>query len=317
MKCQFIFGELNIKKQCDKYGVPLWQCPQFLFLVMGLIVIITAIATYYIGNKYIFDPRLVALIVLIVSTVIFIVGFIISQSFERLAEANKIKSEFVSIVSHQLRTPLSNLGWAIEVLMSGKLGKTDRQQFEYFVILRENIVRMNELIKDLLMVSRIQTQTLFFSEKEFSLVELVQDLIEEFKIIAQASNVNLIFDRPQNIPLVFADQFKIRQVVQNLLDNAIRYTQNKGEVKINIESQNNRVYLEIQDNGVGIPKDDQKHIFQRFFRADNAMKYQTQGSGLGLYIAKSIIDKSGGKIGFTSRQDQGSTFWFTIPILKK
>jgi len=281
-----------------------------------MVVIIAAVATYYIGTKYIFDPRLVALIVLMVSTILFVVGFIISQSFERLAEANKIKSEFVSIVSHQLRTPLSNLGWAIEVLMSGKLGKTDHRQFEYFVILRENIVRMNELIKDLLMVSRIQTQTLFFSEKEFSLVELVQELIQDFKVVAQASNVNVIFDQPQNIPLVFADPFKIRQVVENLLDNAIRYTQNKGEVRIKIETQGNRIYFAIQDNGVGIPQKDQKQIFQRFFRADNVMKYQTQGSGLGLYISKSIIDKSGGKIGFISPKGQGSTFWFTIPILK-
>ncbi|MBU0546986.1 HAMP domain-containing histidine kinase [Patescibacteria group bacterium] len=316
MKYQSIFRELNIKKQCDKYGVPLWQCPQFLFLIMGIMVIITAIATYYIGTKYIFDPRLVAFIVLIISTILFVIGFIISQSFERLAEANKIKSEFISIVSHQLRTPLSNLGWAIEVLMSGKLGKTDLQQFEYFVILRENIVRMNELIKDLLMVSRIQTQTLFFSKKEFSLVDLVQELIQDFKVIAQASNVRVIFNQSKNIPLIFADQFKIRQVIGNLLDNAIRYTQDKGEIKIKIEVQGNRVYFAIQDNGVGIPKEEQKYIFQRFFRADNVMKYQTQGSGLGLYIAKSIIDKSGGKIGFTSQEGHGSTFWFTAPILK-
>lgn len=316
MKLQSILKDLNIKKQCDRYGVPLWQCPQFLFIIMGFTVIIIALATYYIGTKYMFDSRLVALMVLAISSIIFVIGFIISQSFERLAEANKMKSEFVSVVSHQLRTPLSNLGWAIEVLMSGKLGKTDNKQFEYLVILRENTTRMNELVKDLLMVSRIQAQTLFLNEKEFSLAELTKDLIKDFQIISQASNVKVSFEEPKKSSLIFADEFKIRQVIQNLLDNAIRYTRSKGEVVISIDVRNNKVYFTIKDNGVGIPKNDQKHIFQRFFRADNAMKYQTQGSGLGLYIAKSIIDKSRGKIGFSSQQDKGSTFWFTIPISK-
>jgi len=317
MKYITIFNELNITRQCKRYGVPLWQCPQFLFLVMGLVVIIVAIATYYIGTQYIWDPRLVALIVLIVSTILFVVGFIISQSFERLAEANKIKSEFISVVSHQLRTPISNLGWAIELLMSGRLGKIEKKQTEYFTILKENIGRMRELVKDLLMVSRIETQTLLFKGKEFCLAELTQELIKDFEPVAKASNVQIVFNQPKRIPLVFADPFQIRQVVENLLDNAIRYIQNKGDIRIKIEARDNKLYFKIKDNGVGIPPEDQKYIFQKFFRADNAMKYQTQGSGLGLYIAKSIIEKSKGRIGFISQKEQGSTFWFYLPILKE
>jgi len=317
MKYITIFNELNIARQCKRYGVPLWQCPQFLFLIMGVVVIITAIATYYIGTQYIWDPRLVALIVLVVSSILFVVGFIISQSFERLAEANKIKSEFISVVSHQLRTPLSNLGWAIELLMSGKLGKIEKKQTEYFTILKENIGRMGELVKDLLMVSRIETQTLLFKSKEFCLAELTQELVKEFEPVAKASNVKVIFNQPKRIPLVFADLFQIRQVVENLLDNAIRYTKNQGDIRIKIEARGNKLYFEIKDNGVGIPLEDQKHIFQKFFRADNAMKYQTQGSGLGLYIAKSIIEKSKGRMGFISQKEQGSTFWFSLPTFKE
>ncbi len=103
-------------------------------------------------------------------------------------------------------------------------------------------------------------------------------------------------------------------VIENFLDNAIRYVQEKGLVEIKIKREKDFVYFEIKDNGVGIPKEDQKYIFQKFFRSENILRYQTQGSGLGLYISKAIIEKSGGKIGFSSQEGRWSTFWFTLPI---
>ena len=112
---------------------------------------------------------------------------------------------------------------------------------------------------------------------------------------------------------VIASSNHIQLVVENFLDNAIRYVKQSGDIKIKIEDRNGKIYFEIKDNGVGIPNDDQKYIFQKFFRAKNVMKYQTQGSGLGLYIAKNIIEKSNGKIGFKSKENEGSTFWFTLP----
>ncbi len=316
MKLKEILRQLNVFTQCKKYGLSLWQCPQFLFLVMGVVVMITAITTYYIGTQYVWDPRLVALIVLIISTVLFVIGFLISQSFERLAEANKIKSEFISIVSHQLRTPISNLGWTIELLMSGKLGRIEAKQTEYFKILKENIIRMKELVKDLLIVSRIETQTLFLKEKTFYLSDTIKKLIVAFEPTAKASNITISFENQKDLPQVIADPFQIKQVIENLLDNAIRYIKEKGEVKLKLNLEQDNFYFEINDTGVGIPEKDKKYIFQKFFRADNVMKYQTQGSGLGLYIAKSIIKKSKGKIGFKSQEGQGSTFWFTLPIKK-
>jgi len=314
MKLEEISAELNVSAQCKKYGLSLWQCPQFLFLIMGIIIVATAITVYWIGTKYIGDPYLVSLIILGVSAILFVIDFTISHSFEKLAEANKIKSEFISIVSHQLRTPISNLKWVIELLMSGRLGKIEAKQTEYFKILKENIGRMGELVKDLLMVSRIEAQTLFLREKRFSLSDMIKEVILEFALIAKASNVTINFENQKDLPQIMADPFQIRQVVGNLLDNAIRYTKEKGKVKLKLKLEHNNFYFEISDAGVGIPQKDKKYIFQKFFRTDNAMKYQTQGSGLGLYIAKSIIKKSKGKIGFKSQEGQGSTFWFTLPI---
>ena len=308
------FNQFNISSQCKRYGLPLWQCPTFLFLLMGLMIISSTLITYFIGRRYIEDPEIVVLIVLSLTAFLFIVAFSITRSFERLAEANRLKSEFISIVSHQLRSPLSNLSWTIELLMSGRLGVVEEKQVEYFKILKENITRMGDLVSDLLIVSRLETATLPIKKKEFSLSELIKSLAVEFKIFAEASNVELKLNLPEGMPDAFADDSQIRLVVENLIENAIRYVKNKGTVEISLEQKGDSIYFRIKDSGVGIPKADQKFIFQKFFRSANVLKSQTQGSGLGLYIAKSIIEKSGGKIGFQSEENKGSTFWFTLPI---
>ena len=314
MNLKKILAQFNILGQCRQYGVSLWQCPQFLFLIMGLVIIAATLAVYTIGTRYIEDPGIVALVVLLVTVVLFIIAFIITRSFERLAEASRMKSEFVSIVSHQLRSPLSNLIWAIELLMSGRLGKIEENQIEYFKILKENSSRMGELVSDLLIVSKIETATLPIKKQEFPIEDLIKKLISNIEPFAKASNVEIKFETQKDLPKVFADPSQIRLVIENLLDNAIRYVKEKGVVEIKLETKGNDLYFEIKDNGIGIPKDDQKYIFQKFFRSENAFRYQTQGSGLGLFITRSIVNKSGGKIDFKSEENKGSTFWFTLPI---
>jgi signal transduction histidine kinase len=308
-----IINQVNIPAQCKRYGISLWQCPQFLFLIMGLIIIGSTLIAYAIGTRYIEEPELVAFIVLILTAILFAIAFIISRSFERLAEASRMKSEFISIVSHQLRAPLSNLGWAIELLMSGRLGKIEARQIEYFRILKENSTRMKELVQDLLIVSRIETATLPLKKRWFSLEGLINELISEFQPFAEASNVKIEFKPVKNLPEIFADPSQIKLALENLLDNSIRYSKDRGKVMIRLEPKNKKLYFEIKDNGVGIPKEDQRYIFQKFFRSENVLRYQTQGSGLGLYISKSIIEKSGGKMGFKSEENKGSTFWFALP----
>jgi signal transduction histidine kinase len=309
-----ILEQLNIPKQCKKYGLSLWQCPSFLFLVMGIIISLVSILSYAIGTRYIEDPRIVALIVLTATAILLVLATLITNSFEKLAEANRIKSEFISIVSHQLRAPLSNLAWTLELLMSGKFGKTEPEQVEYFKILKENSDRMRDLVKDLLIVSKIESAKLSLKKEEFSLEELTKEIIKEFEPFAKASNCQVEFFPEENLPKILGDRYQIRQVIENLLDNAIRYTKGEGKVKIRIMKEKKFIHFEIEDNGVGIPKEDQKFIFQKFFRASNVLKYKTQGTGLGLYISKAIIERSGGKIGFKSQEGVGTTFWFKLPI---
>lgn len=315
MKIKDFFKQLNVVEQCKKYGLTIWQCPQFLFLVMGLIIIGSTLTIYVIGTRYIENPELVALLVLLVTLVLFVIAFVITRSFERLAEANRMKSEFVKIVSHQLRSPMTNLKWSIDLLMSGELGEIGKEQIEYFKILRENVGRMTELVKDLLTVSRIEEGSLLVKKERVSLEQIIKDLILRFKPLALASNVEVKLEVQNELPEILIDSYQIKTVIENLLDNAIRYIKGKGEVIIKIEKREKSLYLQIKDTGVGIPKEDQKFIFQKFFRAENAIRQQTQGSGLGLFIAKSIIEKSGGKIGFQSEENNGTTFWFTLPII--
>lgn len=325
MNFKAILSQFNIISQCKKYHLPLWQCPQFVFLVMGVIIICSTLLSYFIGLRLIDDPLIVTIIVFMLVTLLFILDFIITQSFERLAQVARMRSDFIGIVSHQLRAPLSNLRWAIEALMSGYLNHLQEKQLEYFKILKENSDRMQALVSDLLIVSRIEEGKLPLQKSPFSLSELVKQIIKEFEPFAQARNVKIRLAIGKNLPFAFADPRQTRQAIENLLDNAIRYipppsfeqykgkVKRKREVKITLSHQDFRLFFKIEDTGLGISQKDQKYLFKKFFRAESAKKLQTQGSGLGLFIVKSIIERMGGKIGFKSQENKGSVFWFTLP----
>lgn len=306
--------QLNIFIQSRKQGVSIWQYPQFLFLVMGIVTIALILTAYAIGIQYVADPQQVALLVLILAVILLVITFTITQSFERLIEANRMKSEFVSIVSHQLRSPLSNLKWSLELLMSGRLGEIEAPQLEYFKILKDSSTRMRELVKDLLIVSRIEQGKLPFRKTEVSLPAITKDLISEFTPFTKAANTEIQFEADADLPKVFTDPLQIKLVIENFLDNATRYIQKRGKVEVRINKEDRFTHFQIKDNGVGIPKEDQKYIFRKFFRSSNALKRQTQGTGLGLYISKSIIEKAGGKIWFQSEEGKGSIFHFTLPV---
>jgi len=306
---------LNIFAQCKKYGIPLWQCPQFLFVVMGLLIIVSSVSFYLIGERYIADPRIVALVVLIVSITFLIIAFIITHSFENLAEANRMKTEFVNIVSHQLRTPLTNLRWATQFLSSTEFGGTSQsQKEEYYDIIKENSARMEQLIDDLLTITRLKQDKIDRKKTKFSLNSLVKEVISEYSRFARASNLKIEFKSPPKLPSVFASYPLIKIVVENLINNAIHYSRG-GKIFIELKSlPPKRVVFKIKDEGIGIPSEDQKYIFQKFFRAKNATKTEVYGTGLGLFIVKLILDSMDGKVWFVSKENQGSTFYFSLPI---
>jgi len=309
-----ISNQLNIISQCRQYGLPLWQCPQFLFIILGVIIVIATLASYLIGARFINEPELVALIVLIVTTFLLIISYIITKSFERLAQVSRMKSEFINIVSHQLRSPLTNIKWTFEVLTSKEFEVPPKKQEEYFINVKENIVRMVELVDDLLVVSKIEEGAFSITKESIDLEELVVNLISRYKVFASSSKIDLILNLEKHIPKILADPSMLKLVIENLIDNAIRYTTGGGKIEIKFEKKEKEILFSVKDSGVGIPEKEQKYIFQKFFRAENVLKRRTKGSSLGLYVCRSIISKSRGKIWFKSKVGQGTTFYFTLPI---
>jgi len=315
-------SKMNPAEECRKYSTVLWQCPQFLFLVMGGLIIVSVMFSFFLGNRYIDNPQITLLLILALTGVLLSMAFIITRSFEQLAEANRLKTEFINIVSHQLRSPLTNLKWGLDFLM-GEGAARNQQETGYFHILNENIGRMHELVNDLLTVSRVEQGTFPFQEKEFELQDVIDQVLLEFQSASQASNVDVKIEG-KRVPKLYNDPSLVRHVLGNLIDNAIRYAwkdseatsqgkRERNQLVIRLSDQGSSVRVELQDNGVGIPQEDQKYIFQKFFRSSNAVRRQTEGSGLGLFIVKSLLEKVGGQIGFKSEENKGSTFWFTLP----
>jgi len=316
-----ICSRFNPFAVCYKYNVPLWQCPQFLFFVMGLVIIGVIIATYFVATSRVGDPFMVALIVLAAGAVLLIINFIITNSFERMADASRMKTELVNIVSHQLRAPLTNIRFALDFLSLDNKDKeppkqrASAEQEEYHTIIKENSDRMNDLVNNLLTISRIESGNFPLNKQNVSLVKVTKELIGKFKAYIEASNVRVSLDVQGETKNVFTDPLWLEQVVENLLDNAIKYTKGGGEIKITIKQKDGRIDFGIEDEGMGIPKDEQKYIFQKFFRSKNVSKAKTHGSGLGLNIVKRVVELSGGHVWFQSQEGKGTTFFFVLPTI--
>lgn len=318
MDSKKVCDQLNFVKQCRRYGLSIWECPHFLTILLGIVTIVAMLGTYIIGNRYTDQPELVVLIIIGITILLMIIGYFIIRGFTVLAEANQMKTEFVSIASHQLRTPLSIIKWTLNLIMDDKDSHFNNEQLTYLKDIEENNQRMINLVNDLLSVSRVEQGRLGLLFKKTDIVKLTQELISEYNILAKASNISIETNFDSNLKEAWTDPRQIKLAMQNLLDNAIRYTVNgKSKIIISAKQINDQsLRWEIEDNGVGIPKTDQKKIFYKFFRSQNVLRYQTQGTGLGLFIAKAIVKESKGKIGFKSTEGRGSTFWFELPTKK-
>jgi len=306
----------KIFSECKKYKIPLWQCPQFLFLILGLVIIFSIIFTYLIGAKYIQDLATLTLLICFLTIVLFILAFSIVNSFENLLSVSRLKSEFIEIVSHSLRTPLTNLNWTIDFFLTKNPNKIEKEQIEQLRFLKESSKRMEDLISKLLIVSRLEDPTFFQSKEEISIEEILNDIIQKAKDKIEKLKLNLELKIQKDLPKIFANPFYLKIVLESLLDNAICYNKESGKIEIELEKKGKNIYFEIKDTGVGIPKEDQKYIFQKFFRSENIAKFQIPGTGLSLFITKKIIENLGGKIGFESIENKGSRFWFLIPTKK-
>lgn len=239
----------------------------------------------------------------------------LSRANEKLQKFDEVKSNFISVVAHQLRTPLSGMKWTLSMLLNGDLGPLNNDEKTFLMKSYESNARMITLVNDMLVADGIQSGKVHYGFKHIDIVDLIDNVLFEVSPLAAKKEITISYkNKFEGLPQVYVDPETMRAVLQNLLENAIKYTINEGKIEINIEKDANHMTVSINDTGIGIPKDQQKTIFEKFFRARNAKKQETDGSGLGLYISKTIIEKNGGTIWFDSVEGKGTTFYFTVPL---
>jgi signal transduction histidine kinase len=232
----------------------------------------------------------------------------------RLKEIDASKDEFISMASHQLRTPLTSMKGYVSMILDGDVGPVSDAQRTMLEQAFDSSQRMVYLIADLLNVSRLRTGKFVLSTKETDTVQLVEDEIKQLLSSAKARGVTLQFNKPKSMPKVYIDDTKIRQVVMNFLDNALYYTPSGGHITVDLGSNDTSLWYTVTDTGLGVPKEEQKNLFTKFYRAQNAQKMRPDGTGLGLYMARKVIVAHGGAILFQSEQGKGSTFGFKFPL---
>lgn len=244
-------------------------------------------------------------------------SLVVLHDISREKEIENIKSEFVSTAAHQLRTPLSAIKWTLQMIIDGDLGYLSPEQKTFLMQGYKSNERMINLVNDLLNVARIEEGRFGYQFSLIQLEDLIQTIIQDFTYKIKEKKINFRYLRPPNpLPKVNVDPAKMRLAIGNLIDNAMKYTPENKQVTISIKYDKLNLEVSVKDDGIGIPINQQKKLFSKFFRSENAVRAQTEGSGLGLFIVKNIIEKHKGQIWFKSAENQGSIFCFTLPVNK-
>lgn len=238
----------------------------------------------------------------------------LKRTNRKLVELDEAKDEFISMASHQLRTPLTSIKGYISMLVEGDLGKLTKQQQS---ALKEAFIssqRMVFLISDFLNVSRIRTGKFVIEPKEVDLAKMVSEEMVQLREMAESKKLEVAYQQPSGFPIVKLDDNKMRQVIMNMIDNAIYYTPSDGTIEVQLYVDGKDVVFKVIDTGIGVPKAEQHKLFAKFFRAANARKARPDGTGLGLFMAQKVVVAQNGSMIFESEEGKGSTFGFRFPL---
>ncbi len=235
-------------------------------------------------------------------------------SNRKLHMLDEAKDEFISMASHQLRTPLTSVKGYLSMVLEGDAGTITPDQRRLLEEAYSSSQRMVYLIGDFLNVSRLQTGKFMLELAQVDLVRLVSDEVEQLKTTANGRDITLAFHAPSQFPEVTIDDGKIRQVIMNFVDNAIFYSKPNSTVTIELTASTRDITLAVHDTGIGVPPSERHHLFTKFYRATNARKVRPDGTGIGLYMAKKVVTAHGGSIIFETKENQGSTFGFKLPL---
>jgi signal transduction histidine kinase len=245
-----------------------------------------------------------------------------AQLYAAVQQANIAKSDFVSFVSHELKTPMTSIKGYAELLAAGAVGDINDAQSNFLSTIRTNVNRMSTLVSDLADVSRIEAGRIHLEFGSVSIAEIVDEVVSSTQAMIEEKEHELSLDIPDDLPLVWGDRNRLVQVLTNLVSNANKYTPDGGKIIIRASRSENEwdpegvpfvVHISVEDNGIGIKSADQKNIFRQYFRTDEGKETAT-GTGLGLNISRYLVEIQGGQIWFESIYQQGTTFHFTVPV---
>ena len=238
----------------------------------------------------------------------------VESANKELKALDLAKDEFVSIASHQLRTPLTALKGYTGMLLDGDAGPINDKQGEYLKEIKNANDRMINLITALLNVSRVDLDVFVVEPEQVNLEKVAESVLGDLDTMIKDKKMRVETNFEKDLPLLSVDLNIIRMIFQNFLTNAVKYTSVEGTITLNVKKDGPNVLISVSDTGIGIPENAQAKIFTKMFRADNARVKDPEGTGLGLYIIKTTIEKTGGKLWFESKENKGSTFYVAIPL---
>ncbi len=240
----------------------------------------------------------------------------LKQTNSRLRLLDRTKDDFISMASHQLRTPLTSVKGYVSMVLDGDGGKINEVQRKLLTQSFLSSQRMVYLISDLLNVSRLKTGKFIIEPVESDLSKMIEEEVEQLVETVKARGLELHYHKPEHFPILMIDETKLRQVIMNFIDNAIYYTPSGGHIDVYLVEKPESIEFTVVDDGIGVPKHEQHHLFSKFYRAKNAKSARPDGTGLGIFMAKKVIVAQGGAIIFKSQEGKGSTFGFTFPKAK-
>jgi len=239
----------------------------------------------------------------------------LEQQRRRERLISQMKSEFISIAAHQLRTPLSAVKWTLQMLNDGDIGALTSEQKEFIGRGYQVNERMIRLVGDLLNVARIEEGRFGYQLASVDFLKYLDESVEKFRHEAAAQGVTLKYSPPSTtLPKMMIDSEKMELVIQNLIENAIKYSKPGGSIEVTVKRLSKDIEVTVADHGVGVPQHQIHRLFTKFFRGDNVVRMQTEGSGLGLFIVKNIVKNHGGDIHAESRENEGTKMIFTLPL---
>jgi len=232
-------------------------------------------------------------------------------------EVDLMKSEFISTVSHEFRIPLTSIKGYVDLVLEGDAGDINETQQEFLAIVKKNSDRLINLINDFLDISRIESGRIQFKMVSLNIEEVIEEVIVSFRELMERKGMILNLSIPKGLPRVRADHDRIIQVLNNLVSNAIKYTDAGGKITVAVGQDGNHLVINVSDTGIGISPEDQRNLFDKFYRVDSTLTQEIGGSGLGLSICKTIVERHDGSIWVNSEVGKGSTFSFSLPVFKK